>query len=215
MFRGGMQRARRTATEMALEQRRGFERALYVGDGDGRGAELFAALEEDCELQLLDSSQAFLARAQERLDGAGHRATYRRVDLPGGDWDGDPFDLIATHFFLDCFEPPELGRVISELSSQASPGALWIHSDFRRDPSGWRGLWTGTWLALLYPFFRWTTGIRARRLVEPDADLSGSGWQRLDSIEVGSLWRASVWQRLDPGSPRATAGPPKERTPPV
>ena len=65
------------------------------------------------------------------------------------------YDLIVTHFFLDCFDAPGLERLIDRIQEAAEPGALWLISEFR-EPR-----WARPLLTVMYLFFR-----VSRRIVE-------------------------------------------------
>lgn len=191
----GMQRAREAATRLLLDAGPPLRRALFMGDGDGRGAEAFAAARPDVELWLVDASGAFLARAEERLRDRGIRAHYLQRELPEGSLPPGPFDLIATHFFLDCFEGRELAQVVASLSAVAAPGAHWIVSDFHVPDGGWPRLRARAWLSMLYPFFRLTAGLHARRLEDPGGALRAEGWRTHGPPIDQRLWRSSLWCR--------------------
>ena len=74
----------------------------------------------------VNASNGMLQHAERRArrgrpDAAGLRFVHAR--LP--DWSPDPgqFDAIVTHFFLDCFPPDELARVVAVLARGARPSA--------------------------------------------------------------------------------------------
>lgn len=198
-FGDGMQRAREAATDLALEDDRPIRRALFVGDGDGRGALALAERRPDVELWLVDASAEFLARAESRLTSSAVTAHYLQAELPGADPAGSElptgsFDLIATHFFLDCFEGRELARVIAALTAVAAPDARWIVSDFHVPDTGCRRHQARAWLAILYPFFGATAGLNAKRLEDPGRHLRSAGWAPASPVRDWRLWRSSLWQ---------------------
>ena len=41
-----------------------------------------------------------------------------------------PFDLVVSHFFLDCFAEPELAHLLSRVRHAVCQDAIWIVSDF-------------------------------------------------------------------------------------
>ena len=194
-FGDGMQRAREAATRLALDDGAPVRRALVVGDGDGRGALALAQAWPEAELHLVDASGEFLARAEARLSGQGLRAHYAQLELPEAALPPGPFDLIATHFFLDCFEGEFLARVVASLSSVAAPDARWIVSDFHVPEGGWPRLRARAWLGVLYPFFRVTARLQAERLEDPAGPLRAGGWQVAGPCVDERLWRSSLWRR--------------------
>jgi ubiquinone/menaquinone biosynthesis C-methylase UbiE len=194
-FGDGMQRAREAATRLAVDDGAPVRRALVVGDGDGRGALALAQAWPDAELHLVDASGEFLERAEARLGAQGIRARYAQLELPEAALPPGPFDLIATHFFLDCFEGELLARVVAALSSVAARDARWIVSDFHTPESGWPRLYAQAWLGVLYPFFRVTAGLQAQRLEDPAGPLRANGWQVVGPCVEQRLWRSSLWRR--------------------
>ncbi len=106
-----------------------------------------------------------LKAAKARLQAEGIEAA--RVQFVHGDileWKPhEDFDLIATHFVLDCFRPDQLERVLSKLSAVAAPGANWLVADFQEPDAGparWRAR---AILEMMYLFFRWATGLPGPR----------------------------------------------------
>jgi hypothetical protein len=43
----------------------------------------------------------------------------------------ETYDLIVTHFFLDCFRPDQLGHIIPRFAACATPNANWLIADFQ------------------------------------------------------------------------------------
>lgn len=205
-FGQGMQRARESATNLLRAEEQSVRRALFVGDGDGRGALAFAQTRPAAELWLVDASHVFLDRARARLDAAGVEASYVHADVLTDELPDGPFDLIATHFLLDCFESPELGQVIASLTAVAARDARWIVSDFYVPESGAHHFLARAWLSLLYPFFRATARLQAERLEDPAPALGTNGWTRAEADVEQGLWRSSLFRRETAGDLRAPQG---------
>jgi SAM-dependent methyltransferase len=106
------------------------------------------------------------------------------------------FDLIVTHFFLDCFRREELAELVAKIATSATADARWLLADFREPESGWRR-WRGrAALALIYGFFRVATGLSASRLSPPDGFLETGGF-RLASRRLANfgLIHSDLWAR--------------------
>jgi SAM-dependent methyltransferase len=108
------------------------------------------------------------------------------------------FDLIVTHFFLDCFRREELAALVSKIAASATADARWLLADFREAERGWRR-WRGrAALALMYGFFRVATGLSASQLTPPDEFLEAGGFRlaarRLANFEFAhsDLWRRTA-----------------------
>ena len=86
-------------------------------------------------------------------------------------WEGKPwsFDLVVSHFFLDCFQPQQLEFVISKVAGGRKRELRMVAiADFRLPDHGiWR-LRAQMILRLAYTFFRVTTKLPARRVTPPE-----------------------------------------------
>jgi hypothetical protein len=106
------------------------------------------------------------------------------------------FDVIVTHFFLDCFRRGELEPLIEKLACLAKPQAHWLIADFREPSSGIARIRARLILWSLYSFFRLTTGITADRIVPPDPFLSQHGFRLAERCESNrGLLYSDHWQR--------------------
>jgi SAM-dependent methyltransferase len=199
-FGGDLERAR-----FALLGRLSRCRSILVlGEGDGRCLQRLVRLAPQARIDCVELSAAMIAQASRRLappDRARvrfHWADARRAPLPGGEYDG-----IATLFFLDCFTPAEVESLVGRATDAAAPGALWLFADFTLPQRGWQRLRARAWLALLYGFFRLTTGLSARRLPPSEAILTAAGWRNCETCQFqAGLLTASLYRR-----PALIAGP--------
>lgn len=190
---GGRLQRIRTAWLEALQGRR---RILSAGEGHGRFATACSMRHPEAMLTCVEASPRMLARAQDRMRGRSTRITWHCQDI--ADWlpPVERFDAIATCFFLDCFAPEQLFRVVAKLAACATDDALWIVVDFAvpdRGAARWRALAVH---ALMYGFFRITTGLSARRLTPPDEMLRAHGFTLVGRRESEwGLLRADLWRR--------------------
>ena len=176
-------------------------RRLLVA-GVGHGPDLAAVLRTHPRLHVtcLDASAGMLRQARARAQRAGadlSRLVFVHTELPA--WRAtEPFDAIATHFFLDCFPPETLAAVIATLAEAAAPGARWLISDFTVPEHGWRRWRARAIHALMYQFFRVTTRLPARRWTNPDRLLERAGFRLVGrrTSEWGLL-HADLWHRAD------------------
>jgi ubiquinone/menaquinone biosynthesis C-methylase UbiE len=182
----------------ALERRRfrfladaaGARRALLLGDGDGRFLARLASLSGAC-IDCVDVSARMLdlARREVRKSRAGARSiAYRHTDALTLPLAPAEYDLIVTHFFLDCFNGRDLECLIDRTASAAQPGALWIVSEFRQPR------WAAPLLSALYLFFRVTTGLTTRRLTDHRPLLAKHGFRlkREETSRLGLL-ASELW----------------------
>ena len=171
---------------------RSARRILLVGEGHGRFLERCAREFPEASITCVDASRAMLRLAAARWQAAGGRAEaveFVQAELPAWRAPEARFDLIVTHFFLDCFPAPQLAEVVAGLARAATPGARWLLADFTVPPRGWRR-WRARWiLALAYAFFRRATNLPARQITPPDPFLEQAGFRRVK-------WRTSEWGLL-------------------
>jgi ubiquinone/menaquinone biosynthesis C-methylase UbiE len=179
------------------------KRTLIVGEGDGRFlCELVRAyprIDVDC----IDGSKAMLQLARARLRRT-HPESFSRVHFICEDilqWSPQKsYDLLVTHFFLDCFPGRELQAVIAKLAGAAEPGAVWFIADFTIPRRRFARAHAGLWLRMMYTFFRATAGIAANELVDPIPYLDGHGFIRAsENLSRGRMLRSGVyvaWEQL-------------------
>ena len=115
------------------------------------------------------------------------RASYRHGDALAIPLAPSSYDLIVTHFFLDCFDAAGLDRLVARIRTTACPGALWLISEFRQP------LWAAPIIRGLYLFFRVTTGLRVTQLADHRPVLRAYGF-RLLSEETS--WRGLLASEL-------------------
>jgi hypothetical protein len=75
------------------------------------------------------------------------------IDLEG------EYDLIATHFFLDCFAMEELRTLVCRVSERCVPGGQWLVSEFSIPAEGVRRVAAAALIRVMYLFFRVATGL--------------------------------------------------------
>jgi ubiquinone/menaquinone biosynthesis C-methylase UbiE len=173
------------------------KRTLILGEGDGRFlCELVCAypmIDVDC----IDASEAMLQLARARLRRM-HPESFSRVHFFREDilkWSPQQsYDLLVTHFFLDCFPGKELQAIIAKLASAAEPGAVWLIADFTIPRKRFARAHARLWLRMMYTFFRATAGIGAKELVDPIPYLDGHGFTRAsENLSRGSTLRSDVY----------------------
>ena len=113
------------------------------------------------------------------------------------------YDLIATHFFLDCLTEDEIGALAGRARRAAAPGALWVVSEFWV-PSGWFGvLIARPIVAALYLSFGILTGLTVRALPDYARALQENGFRllerrlRLNGLLVAELWDLHLKTAVD------------------
>ena len=170
--------------------------ALMIGDGDGRFTGSLLRGNAGIEVDAVDASPAMLEALMRRA--AEHRSRIHTQVADARHWhpEGDRrYDLIATHFFLDCLTTDEVKRLAAVVQTALLPGALWVVSEFAV-PDGFFGrIAAGPLVSALYWAFGVLTGLRVRRLPEYRTVLTKSGFRLIESrnflrgLLVSELWR--------------------------
>lgn len=100
---------------------------LDIGVGAGRILELLAP--RAGRAAGLDTNQAMLALARDRMAAVGHaHCSLRRGDLYDAPFDDSRFDMITAHLVLHYLDTP--GQAIREMARMLAPGGAVILADF-------------------------------------------------------------------------------------
>ncbi len=189
-------------------------RALLLGDGDGRLLAALARRYPLLQITSVDVSPRMLALQQSRVADLGPAGRFQwqcaeveQLSLPAGH-----FDLIVTAFFLDCFTDPQLNMLVPRIAQWLSDDGRWLVADFRLPELGWKRLWAQGWLAVMHLFFRVTTGLQSRQLVDPAPKLQTAGLvpritQRFhwDMLQATLYGRPAFADSMGRGHPRESA----------
>ena len=163
-----------------FERLRDRRHILLLGDGDGRGLALACRLAPQARITSLDFSAGMIDRARRQLDPSDRaRVTFLHADALTAEFSAGTYDAVTTLFFLDCFSNEQVRGFINRLRPALTPDALWLHADFAVPSSGWPRLRARVWLALMFAFFRWQTGLATHALPESEALLHTAGFHRL------------------------------------
>jgi len=172
-------------------------RILVVGGGTGRFLSSFLRHDASALAVSIDASSGMTRKTEARLAREGFRD---RVDLRIGGLENlgpnERFDLIATHCFLDLFEEDELEGVMATLGEALSPEGHWLFSDFALAAPNGRGVIRRSIIAMLYAFFRATSGIAASRLPNFDRAFGRIGFREVASAGLArGILRASLLRK--------------------
>jgi SAM-dependent methyltransferase len=173
---------------------------LVIGEGDGRFLAKFAATRKTpskdrentartprfaADYVDLSAEMLELARARAGTDGVTyHHADALQIPLPAAH-----YDLVVTHFFLDCLDEKDAAAFVEKIAAAVQPNARWLISEFREPNAGARAI-----VGLLYFFFRITTGLRTRRLIDHHPLLSRNGFVlEKEETERFGLLASELW----------------------
>jgi ubiquinone/menaquinone biosynthesis C-methylase UbiE len=177
MAGGVLQRCRTSFLVEAKNSRR----ALLLGEGPGRFLVELLRANPRVEITCVERSPRMIEEARRQLtDSESCRVMFERADALKWQPPRNEFDLVVTNFFLDCFRHDELERLIAKVSDAATNEARWLLADFQVPDSGWRKWRAKTLLALMYAFFRFSTGLSAARLTAPSEFLETAGFRLVE-----------------------------------
>lgn len=170
---------------------------LILGEGNGRFLKECRCAMPAGRITCVDASQRMLAIAQQRLGNDNGLTEFVCADALRWTPPKGAFDLIVTHFFLDCFQPEQLENLIAKIAAAASPNANWLFSDFQAARAGVRRLRSQLILWTMYRFFRVVTRLPASSLTPPDAVLERHGFKlQKRQVSEWGLLHSDWWKRV-------------------
>ena len=195
-FGGDLQRARVACLREIGTPRR----ALIVGEGNGRFLCELLQRHPNIAIDCVDASQRMLELARERIERRFPaditRARFLQHDITSWSPSEASYDLIVTHFFLDCFSEARVADIVNRLARAATPGADWLLADFCVPTQGFARIRAGLWLAAMYRFFQFTAGIEARKLEDPSPFLRAAGFAVASQrVFRSGMVKSELWHR--------------------
>ena len=191
-FGNVLQRARVARLDEIGSPRHG----LIVGEGNGRFLAELLRTQPAIEIDCVDASERMLHLAQQRLGHDASRVRFVRDDITFWAPPAGQYDLIVTHFLLDCFPADQVADIVRKLSHAARRNTVWLLADFRIPSESFDRLRARAWLATMYAFFRVAAGIEARQLVDPSPFLRAAGFtlERQNLFRHGML-KSELWRK--------------------
>lgn len=125
-FAGGLMQRCRTRF---LSRTRNCRHALLVGEGTGKFLAELLRGNPQIRVTCIEHSQGMIEQMRRRLSAEkldGSRVEFKQADARHWPPPREKFDLVATHFFLDCFRDDQLRNWCR--GWRTAP---------RRTPSGW------------------------------------------------------------------------------
>ena len=175
---------------------------LMMGEGNGRCLIEMLRAFPTARFVCADASARMLecARARVRQAGLGDATIeFIHADALGWQPPGVRFDLLVTHFFLDCFTAEQLASLLPRLAAAAAPDARWLLADFCEPSSGFAKWRARRILQVMYFFFRRVTRLSALTLTPPDTFLERSGFALCERrLSDWGLLHSDLWRRMPP-----------------
>jgi ubiquinone/menaquinone biosynthesis C-methylase UbiE len=161
----------------------GCERALCIGDGDGRFTRLLLQSQPQMRVDVVERSRSMIRLARRRSN-----ATFFHGNALEFTPD-DRYDLVVTHFVLDTLTDDEVSALVRRIRKSA-PGAEWLVSEFQA-----RGAASRLLIWLMYRFFRVAAGLRVQSIPNYRTIFAQDGlslqkrWTKWNGFLVSEVWR--------------------------
>ncbi len=176
--------------------------ALILGDGDGRFAARLLEDNPQIHLNAVDASDAMLRSLVRRAGRHASRVRTQLADARQLNFQDRAFDLVATHFFLDCLTTEEVAILASKLHTRMAPGASWVISEFAIPDTFCRRLLAAPLVAALYLAFGVLTGLTIRRLPDHRHALRQAGFILSNQHKwLGGLLVSEMWEPVPAALP--------------
>ena len=172
-------------------------RALVLGDGDGRFLAKLLAENPHLHADAVDISATMLRLLRKRCEEATPDAKTRLRTHQSDALTFSPqnsYDLIVTHYFLDCLTQTELNALVNHVAKNTHPGTLWLISDFRI-PRGPMRYPAKLLIRSLYLAFHLLTGLRTTSLPDHSTPLTRAGFVKISSRQqLAGILTTELWQ---------------------
>jgi len=200
-----------------LPQLQNCRSALVLGDGDGRFLAHLLAANPCLHADAVDTSRAMLHLLKRRAETVSQDAPVRVTTHLANALAFSPprsYDLVATHFFLDCLSQTDIQTLLARIAPHMKPGSLFVLSEFRIPPDAMH--WPSRIVVrLLYLTFRLLTGLRVRQLPDHATALASAGFVPVSQhLSLAGLLTSELWQlreytpaMLPPQNPRTPPAP--------
>lgn len=179
-----------------LETMQESRAALVIGDGDGRFTARLLQCNPHIHVEAIDASEPMLHQLLRRAGTNAKRVHARIGDARGLIAFSQKFDLVVTHFFLDCLTTLEVELMARSIRGKLEPGAQWVISEFAVPENLYGKLFAQPLVRALYLAFGILTELKIHRLPRYHDALVQAGFElireqkRLKGLLASEVWRA-------------------------
>lgn len=171
--------------------------ALILGDGDGRFTASLVRANQSLRVDAVDASPAMLSAL---LLAAGRnqvRVQTHCADLRTWQPQNVNYDLVVSHFLLDCLSTEEVTKLIARIRPSLDQGAIWVVSEFAIPQRRIQRALANLLISFLYRAFSLLTGLQIRHLPDYTTALNSNGFQLMRvKIRLFGILRSELWQYL-------------------
>jgi len=170
--------------------------AIAFGDGDGRFTAELLRVNSALQIDAVDASAAMLRELLRRAGTNAARVQTHRTDARVWQPANPAYDLVVSHFFLDCLHEDEIRTLSGKVRGALSSSGLWVVSEFAIPEGAFGRCVAGPIVWLLYRAFALLTGLAIRSLPHHAALLRRAGFTLrkrrcfLRGLLVAELWSA-------------------------
>ena len=169
-------------------------RALIFGDGDGRFTAALLRTNPQIRIEAVDASPAMLSQLVRRAGSHADRVKICSTDARAWNPSRPEYDLVVSHFFLDCLSTEEIASLAAGVRACVLPNAEWVVSEFAVPPGFYGKFAARPLIAFLYYAFGWLTGLQIRSLPNYRAALGQAGFRLTRQRHfLGGLLVAEAW----------------------
>lgn len=177
-----------------LGEMKGARRALVLGDGDGRFTRALLKANTAVQVDAVDASAAMLRALLRRAGPDAQRVRTCVADSRHWAPNSQRYDVVATHFFLDCLTTGEVRELAARVRPALGEDGAWMISDFAVPQGAYGRFVARPLIAFLYFAFGVMTGLRVRRLPGHSAAMEQAGLTlRERRTWLGGLLAAEMW----------------------
>jgi ubiquinone/menaquinone biosynthesis C-methylase UbiE len=172
------------------------QHALMLGDGDGRFLANYLRQNVHGLVDSVDVSRKMQDLSRDRAAAIpGGLARVRFVQADARKLNGAAnYDLVVSHFFLDCLSEEEIEALTRQVRLVAEPNVLWLISEFKIPTGAFKLPVAAALIRVMYEFFAHASKLEPRRLPDYRSVLERCGfdmreeYRRLGGFVVSELW---------------------------
>jgi len=174
---------------------------LILGDGDGRFVQELLQQKTNLHIRLVDFSRSMLEETRKKTVKwaamNGHAVEFEHADiLEIAPYPPGAFDLVCSHFFLDCFNEETIQRLADHILQALKAEGMWMITDFDMPKKGWKALRARLWISIMYLFFGIVTGLKTKDLPDYRPILRQKGMiMQIQKARCFSMIRSECWIR--------------------
>ncbi len=171
--------------------------ALILGDGDGRFTAALLRVNPNLSADAIDASPAMLTALLRATGKNQTRVQTQCADLRNWQPQNTKYDLVVSHFLLDCFSTEEVTQLITRILPSLDHGAIWAVSEFALPHRRIQRALANLLISFLYRVFGLLTGLQIRNLPDYTTQLQANGFQLIMvKPRLFGILRSELWQYL-------------------